>query len=78
MAILSSYPNIVPLGYILTDETGQFKVRVEPCLVSLILSYTYRTAWSMTCSFERCWVAQRHQENLRFLKQSLTELRVGA
>ena len=29
----------------------------------------------MTCSFERCWVAQRHQENLRFLKQSLTELR---
>ncbi len=30
----------------------------------------------MTCSFERCWVAQRHQENLHFLKQNLTELRV--
>ncbi len=70
--LLSSYPNIVPLGY----TNGQdWTVWGKGLTVFDIVLYLQD--WSMTCSFERCWVAQRHQENLCFLKQSLTELRVG-
>ena len=71
------YPAIPTLFLlaILTDETGQFKGLTVFGFFNIVL---YLQDWSMTCSFEHCWVAQRHQENLRFLKQSLTELRVGA